>query len=106
MTRTERRKLERQHAKQSKKLKVLYIDVASTLEQATISAEKANAGSFQFNNKLYLRNEWGWKEYDVLSKLLTFPQYKKIYNDVLLETDGNSDIAANVVLSVFTTNNN
>ncbi len=106
MTRTERRQLERQQAKMNKKndTKKLFIDVATTLQQAITSAERANAGSFQFNNKLYLRNPFGWKEYDILSELLTFPQYKEIYDEALLNSDGNSDIAANIVLTVFTTN--
>jgi hypothetical protein len=106
MTRTERRQLERQQAKMNKKndTKKLFIDVATTLQQAITSAERANAGSFQFNKKLYLRNPFGWKEYDVLSELLTFPQYKEIYNDVLLSSDGDEEVAANIVLTVFTTN--
>ena len=106
MTRTERRQLERQQAKMNKKndIKQVIIDVATTLQQAIAGAEKANAGSIQFNNKLYLRNPFGWKEYDVLSELLTFPEYRKIYNDVLLSSDGDKDMAANIVLLNFTTN--
>lgn len=112
MTRTERRQLERQHAKNShrkSKGKIL-IDVATTLAEAQISATMQGARSMQFENKVYLRDiDDTWTGYDVLPELFTLPSYRYIYNDVYskAEVDTNTerdDLAKQVMLMVFTTN--
>ena len=112
MTRSERRQLERQQAKNTRNesKKQILIDVATTLEDAKRQSTNHGSHSFQFDGKLYLRvygNEW--MEYDVLPELLTIPVYREMYREIYSKAEADTSvdrdyITKQVILTLFTTN--
>ena len=112
MTRSERRQLERQQAKNARNesKKQILIDVATTLEDAKRLSAQRGMWSFQYESKVYLRvygNEW--MEYDVLPELLTIPVYREMYREIYSKAEGDTSadrdyITKQVMLTVFTTN--
>jgi hypothetical protein len=106
MTRTERRQLERQQAKQNKRsgnAGEIRIATAQTLEASISMAESQGAGSFTFNGVLYVENGGRWIKLDIFNQLLHFPQYLKLYSE-LKGQDQTEEVIKSLLLTVFITN--
>jgi hypothetical protein len=101
MNRNERRRLERQQAKSEGSITV---GVAQTLQEALQYAEKNGMEYVVFDGMFYVKVDGNWQMEDIISDLLQFPQYKKLYDEHLVKSDVSILMAKNLLLAVFQAN--
>ena len=101
MNRNERRQLERQQRKSEKSITV---GVAQTLQQALHHAEANGMECVGFEGIFYVKIDGNWHMQDIISDLLQFPQYKKVYDEYRVKPDVGDLMAKDLLLVMFQTN--
>lgn len=82
----------------------IHVFQASSLQECLHNAESRGVNSLLWEGVMYLKLDGKWVKNDMAPLLLQIPSYKKAYEFAFKRSNGDKNLANNILLTLMTTN--